>query len=613
MTTKHFSPNRRAVLAGIGATFGAIALRGHEIMADAAAHFTHGIASGDPLSDRVIIWTRVIPGSGENTNIDGTWEVAKDKAFKSVVSKGGFTTGADRDYTVKIDATGLAPNTKYYYRFVSQAIKSPIGRTKTLPVGQTDKVNFAVVSCSNYPQGYFNVYGEIAKRDVDAVIHLGDYIYEYADGVYSNPEAVKKGRKVQPTHEITKLEDYRMRYGLYRTDKDLQAIHQAHPFINVWDDHEISNDTWKDGAENHNEGEGPFDARRRAAIQAFYEWIPIRENDPELTGEIYRTFNFGDLASLIMMDTRLIGRDEQLSYQKDLPFRKIPFDFSDPENPKALLSADAFKAANKATIKEIQVPFDLTKGQPVPVTDWSKIKSFDPQNLPKGLSYIPDAETFKRDILGNEKRSILGEKQEKWLAQELAATKSRPWQILGQQLLMGKINVPKLDPKDIDVEKSKYLTEQQIGFFRILEQLNLPLNLDAWDGYHACRERVFGMIKKHGSNCISIAGDTHNAWAFDLSNDAGEAIAVELATPGVSSPGMEAYLPVETSILTKAMLDKNPELKYLNGKDRGWMEIALTQEEVTSNWYYVSTVLETTYDVIDGPTLIVKNGAHKIG
>jgi alkaline phosphatase D len=612
MTIKNFSPNRRSVLAGIGATFGAIALRGHEIMADAAAHFTHGVASGDPLSDRVILWTRVIPGSGENTPVSGIWEIASDKSFKKIITRGDFNTNADRDYTVKVDAKGLSANSRYYYRFIVDNVKSPVGRTKTLPVGSTSNVNFAVVSCSNYPQGYFNVYGEIAKRDFDAVLHLGDYIYEYADGVYSNPKAVELGRKVKPAHEITKLEDYRMRYGLYRSDKDLQAIHQAHPFINIWDDHEISNDTWKSGAENHNEDEGPFDARRRAAIQAFYEWLPIRENDPELTGEIYRSFNFGDLASLIMLDTRLIGRDEQLSYQKDLPFKKIPFDFSDPENPKALLTAEAFKAANKAAVKEIQVPFDLTKGKPVPLTDWAQIKSLDPKKLPKGLAYIPDAEKFKRDILGNKDRSILGATQEKWLEAELKASNDKPWQILGQQLLMGKITVPKINSDDIDTEKSKYLTEQQIGFFSLLEQLNLPLNLDAWDGYHACRERVFSMIKEHGSNCVALAGDTHNAWAFDLANDAGEAVAVEIATPGVSSPGLEAYLPVETSILTKAMLDKNPELKYLNAKDRGWMEVSITPEAVNSNWFFVSTVLDTTYDVINGPSHQIKKGAHKI-
>jgi alkaline phosphatase D len=614
MPVQHFSPNRRSVLAGIGATFGAIALRGHEVVADAAAHFTHGIASGDPLQDRVILWTRVIPGNGQDHHISGSWEVSKDSTFQSIISSGTFKTSAEHDYTVKVDATGLTAGNQYYYRFVAKGINSPIGKTKTLPSNSVKDLKFAVVSCSNYPQGYFNVYGEIAKRDFDAVLHLGDYIYEYAEGVYSNPEAIEKGRSVKPTHEITKLEDYRMRYGIYRTDEDLQAIHQAHPFINVWDDHEIANDTWENGAENHTEDEGPFGARRRAAIQAFYEWLPIRENDPDLTGEIYRTFNFGDLASLIMLDTRLIGRDEQLSYQKDLPFKKIPFDFSDPENPTALLSPDAYKSANQSAIKEIQVPFDLSSGTPTPITDWATIKELDPKKLPKGSAYLPDAEKFKRDILGNKDRTILGEKQEKWLVSELKKSKekSMPWQILGQQLLMGKLNVPKIDPTDIDEAKSKYLTPQQIGFFNILEKLNLPLNLDAWDGYPACRERVFNAIKEYGTNCVSLAGDTHNAWAFNLADEKGTPVAVELATPGVSSPGLEAYLPVKSDIITSAMLEKSPELVYLNAKDRGWMEISITPETMSSSWFYVSTVLETTYDIIDGPTHTIPAGVHKI-
>jgi len=614
MVKFNLTPSRRTFIAGAGATLGVIALRGGTVDAADGAQFTHGVASGDPLSDRVIIWTRAIPGSGEDQIVNGTWEVTRDKSFGSIISSGEFSTNQDRDYTVKVDAGGLKPGNSYYYRFLVDDKTSPVGHMRTLPVGGVDKLRLGVVSCSNYPQGYFNVYREVAKRELDAVIHLGDYIYEYADGVYSNSEIVTKGRKVAPSHEIVKLEDYRMRYGLYRSDPDLQVVHQKHVFINVWDDHEIANDTWKEGAENHNESEGPFGVRRSAAIQAFYEWLPIRENDITLEGRIYRTFDFGDLASLIMMDTRLIGRDEQLSYPEDLPFRKIPFDFSNPNAPKALLSADAYANANKTAIKEIQVPFDLSKGQPVPITDWEVIKSLDPRNLPKGLSYIPDADKFRKDILGEESRSIMGAEQEAWLNAELKRSKDngKPWQILGQQLLMGKINVPKIADEDIDTEKSKYLTPQQIGFFKILEQLDLPLNLDAWDGYDACRDRVFTGIKENANNAVALAGDTHNAWAFDLADKNGTPVAVEFATPGVSSPGLEQYLPVDPKKIEIALKDKNDELKYINAKDRGWMELTLTADSATSSWHYVSTVLEQSYDVIDGPTLTTKAGSHRI-
>ena len=314
----------------------------------------------------------------------------------------------------------------------------------------------------------------------------------------------------------------------------------------------------KDGAENHSEDEGVFEARKKAAIQAYYEWIPIREQDPDLEGRIYRTFEFGSLASLIMLDTRIVGRDKQLAYPDDLPFRTIPFDFTDPEAPKALLTPEAFQNTTQAAIKEIQVPFDFSSGKPVPVTDWGTIKALDPKKLPKGLSYLPDAEKFRQEILGDENRSILGQRQEAWLDQELKASKAKniPWQIFGQQLLTGKVNVPKINPEDIDEAKSKYLTPQQIGFFNLLEQMDLPLNLDAWDGYPACRDRVFESIKTNANNSVILAGDTHNAWAFNLTDTEGNPVAVELATPGISSPGLETYLPVDPETVVNAMLEK---------------------------------------------------------
>ena len=195
MLTSGYKPSRRNILAGIGATVGVIALRGHEVLADAAAHFTHGIASGDPLKDRVILWTRVVPGQGTHETISGTWEVALDQTFTKLISTGRFKTDASRDYTVKVDAADLEPGNQYYYRFKTGTITSPIGKTRTLPTNGIQNLKFSVVSCSNYPQGYFNVYGEIAKRDCDAVIHLGDYIYEYADGIYSNPDIVARADK----------------------------------------------------------------------------------------------------------------------------------------------------------------------------------------------------------------------------------------------------------------------------------------------------------------------------------------------------------------------------------------------------------------------------------
>jgi alkaline phosphatase D len=269
--------------------------------------FYHGVASGDPLSDRVIIWTRVSP-TQTIEQIKVNWEMAIDPAMKKIVKKGKIITNLGKDYTVKVDVTGLQAGTTYYYRFLALGKYSIIGRTKTTPKNSVDHLRFAVVSCSNYEGGFFNAYGKIAQRpDLDAVIHLGDYIYEYGMGSYGDSLVMEK-RKLLPKHEIVSLSDYRTRYSLYRLDPDLRKAHQQHPFIAVWDDHETANDAYKDGAENHNANEGLWQARREAARQVYAEWMPIRGE----AKSIYRVINYGDLADLILLDTRLEGREKQI-------------------------------------------------------------------------------------------------------------------------------------------------------------------------------------------------------------------------------------------------------------------------------------------------------------
>ncbi len=279
--------------------------------------FKHGVASGDPRKERVILWTRVSPLKPINSPIEVQWAIAWDPSFRHVVNRGRTETHAGRDFTVKVDADDLEPGTTYYYRFQVRGAKSPIGRTRTLPTGHVDRLRFAVASCSNYPFGYFNAYGLIADRaDLDAVLHLGDYLYEYENGAFG--DGTPFGRLPVPAKEIVALEDYRQRHAIYRTDPDLQEVHRQNPFITVWDDHESANDAWKDGAENHDPlTEGSWDARKRAAIRAYFEWMPIRErNDSE--GGIYRRFRFGQLAELTMLDTRLIGRDKQAASPADV-------------------------------------------------------------------------------------------------------------------------------------------------------------------------------------------------------------------------------------------------------------------------------------------------------
>ncbi len=264
--------------------------------------FFHGVASGDPTATSVVIWTRVTPENNE-PSISGKYFVATDTGFANTVVEGAFTTTPNQDYTVKVNLTGLNPGTTYYYYFQTSAGNSLIGRAKTCPAGPVDNLKFAVISCSNYEGGYFNAYGEIAKRnDIDAVIHLGDYIYEYGAGTYGIqlPDRVN-----EPATEILTLADYRTRYSLYRLDEKLIRAHQQHTFITIWDDHESANDSYVDGAENHQPNEGSWEDRKAVSKKVYFEWLPIRDYPGE---NIYRKISYGNMADLLMLDTRLEGR-----------------------------------------------------------------------------------------------------------------------------------------------------------------------------------------------------------------------------------------------------------------------------------------------------------------
>jgi alkaline phosphatase D len=278
----------------------------------AAQVFAHGVASGDPLTDRVILWTRVTPREGMTRMDKIEWRIAEDAAFTRVVARGIATTTAERDYTVKIDATGLEPRRTYFYAFEALGEQSPTGRTRTLPDGPVDRVRIAQLCCSNYPSGFFNVYRCVANReDLDVVVHVGDYIYEFQNGVYGDGSSLL--RIPEPRREAVTLSDYRIRYATYRTDPDLQDAHRQHPFIAVWDDHELTNDAWLGGAANHNpeQGEGDWPTRQAAAYRAYLEWMPVRET-PGAGIRLYRAFRFGDLADLVMLDTRGL-RDRQVA------------------------------------------------------------------------------------------------------------------------------------------------------------------------------------------------------------------------------------------------------------------------------------------------------------
>jgi len=320
--------SRRNVLRGAAVSGGALALssRGFDVAVAAAPArrgiFGYGVASGDPLADRVIIWTRATPptppgrppatpGSGLGDPLLVHWEVATDDSMRDIVRRGRVRTSARADHTVKVDVTGLSPYTRYYYRFRANGEDSALGLTRTAPdvAGEVHALRMALVSCSNYTGGWFTAYRAIAQRtDLDAVLHVGDYLYEYGNGADRyGPPALVGVRDHQPPTEIISLRDYRLRHALHKADDDLREAHRVHPWITIFDDHELTNDSWSDGAQNHNPGEGDFYARRAAAYQAYLEWMPFRLPDqsvPHRGTRFFRRFTFGDLAELSVIDTR---------------------------------------------------------------------------------------------------------------------------------------------------------------------------------------------------------------------------------------------------------------------------------------------------------------------
>ncbi len=521
--------------------------------------FKHGVASGDPLTDKLIIWTRLTPQKELNILRLG-YEVSKDSNFTTLTHSGEITTKKDQDYTVKIDLQNLEENTVYYYRFKSNDKISIVGKTKTIS-SNPSQVKMAVFSCANYTNGYFNSYMEASKiEDLDVVVHLGDYIYEYgmfeSDGItpaYATQNASTIGRVLPSSNdtECLTLEDYRNRYALYHTDEGSVALHKSVPFITVWDDHEVANDTYKDGAENHNDTEGDFEDRKLAALQAYFEWLPIRPFDKNDNETIYRNFEFGDLVSLYMLDTRVIGRDKQLSY----------------------------------------------------INYYDNLGNFD-------------SASFSADLT-NDTRTMLGSEQLTWLQTKLVSSNTK-WQVLGQQVLMGKMFLPaellvlisQLDAALNAEQKVAVLTQlnatiTELVTLKLTDPTNvrlttlLPYNLDAWDGYFYEREVILGTAAAYGKNLVVLSGDTHNSWANNLKDNSGNNVGVEFATTSISSPGfeqsvglptMQASMQFEYAITT--LID---DLLYANFNQRGFMEVTFTNDEVNTTWHYLNNTDSTTY------------------
>jgi len=523
-----------------GVLYALLSARGQAAAPSKRYSFDHGVASGDPLADGIILWTRVSGADGESLTV--TWQVARDEAMRSLVASGKTETDGTRDYTVKVDARGLPSGVQLFYRFMIDDQASPVGATKTLPAGSVDEAKLAVVSCSNHPYGYFYAYREIAKRDdIDAVVHLGDYIYEYGMGEYGTERAEALGRIPDPPTELLTLSDYRRRYAQYRTDPDLQALHSRHPTIVVWDDHEIANDGWRDGAENHGNredaDEGPWHARRDAAIQAWFEWLPVRGEPNRGKTRIFREFRWGDLVKLVMLDTRFYGRDPQPDIGQ-----------------------------TDGTLESITA------------------------------------------VLEHGKRRMLGRKQERWLRKRLRKHNTT-WQAIGQQVLLGPLHTPDLEPL-LDLKKPSMLPMEVLQQNIALSKSNPPVLLDTWDGYPWARRKLLNDIQRYGHNTVVLSGDLHTAIAGNVSLDGSDdAVTVEFMTTSVTSPGFAEYLPErQPGVISSATLQQNPDMRYMESQRRGWLCMTFNHNECTGEWHMLNTITEPDYEVSVDKRLSVAAG-----
>ncbi|MEO1729388.1 MAG: alkaline phosphatase D family protein [Pseudomonadota bacterium] len=508
--------------------------------------FTHSVASGEPQASSVLLWTRYVAEA--DTKLE--WQIAATEDFAKPLAEGSVTASASRDWCVKSIAKGLEPNSWYFFRFVApDGTMSPIGRTRTLPEGPTEKFRMAVFSCANYGFGWFNAYAHaVEANDADLAVHLGDYIYEYGAGTYPSAAQTHPARSLQPTSEIIALADYRLRYATYRADPDLQRVHQVLPMIAVWDDHESANDSWENGAENHqSDTEGDWATRKAIAKKVYREWMPISD-------EPYATYEVGDLATLFRIDSRLEGREEQFSIATIL---------SGKDNPQAMVEA-------------------LT--------------------------------TFREGDYSNPDRQMLGAAQEEWLAAGLASSTARgaTWQVLVQQVLMGKVSAPS-NLLELLGDNIPDWAKQRLMAAALASKAGIPQNMDAWDGYPAARARVFNAALEADANLVVLAGDTHNAWSFDLAQD-GQQVGVEFGVSSVSSPGYESYLSMlPPAAIAGALVGENDELKWADTSQRGYMTVELTPSTATTEWRFLSGIKTRSTQLAAKKSISVKAGAKVQG
>lgn len=490
----------------------------------AAGSFTHGVASGDPLTDGVILWTRFVGGDGRIA-----WEISEDETFARVARRGHVRANATNDFCAKVDVRGLQPGRSYFYRFLSGSGPSIVGETRTAPERGGSSLKAAVFSCSNFGWGYFHAYGHAAARDdIEIVIHTGDYIYEYGRNTYPDEDDAVPGRLIEPATEIVRLIDYDQRYATYHTDPNLQELRRRKPFVTIWDDHEIANDTSRDGAQNHQPAtEGPWLDRVAAASKAYFDWMPIRRPNRR-SAQVYRTLDWGDLARIVLLDTRYIGRDRQLDY------RALDASLNQAGADRQALAAD-----------------------------------------------------FRRTTLDDPSRTLLGAPQEQWFADALAQSKARgqTWQIVAQQLVVAEQLYP-TGASALLPHNANGGTRNWIESGERRGQLSLPWNLDAWGGYPAARTRFLEACAAHANNAVVLGGDSHNCWLNNLiAPGASHLAAVEFAGGSVTSPGFERSLSNAQPGAREAIWQNaNESLAWCDLTNRGYGALTFTREACEAEW-----------------------------
>jgi alkaline phosphatase D len=550
----------------------------------AAPEFSYGVASGDPLTDRVILWTHAkFPGADATLAVPLTWQIATDTNFSNVIVSGTVEANDNSGFTAKVDAAGLLAGTDYFYRFTGpRGGTSIVGTTRTLPAAGVASIKFAVFSCSLYSEGFFNAYDAAAKSDAQYAIHLGDYIYEYgaAASQFGNTDAVTLGRVTVPANDIVTLADYRTRHALYRADSNARSLHAKMPWITTWDDHEFANNAYVNGAENHNPAtQGDWNTRKNIAARVYHEWMPIRTDTSNLL-KIYRSFDFGSLFSLHMLDTRIEGRDQQYD------------NFGDKDGGIARYIAGI---------------------------------------TPNATGVLPDAS-----------RRMISTTQQSWLTTQLTASRAT-WQFLGNQDIMARMWIPVsvaqfFNPANANptaggaaiqaylgakaarvVGGAAALTATQTMLLDPAKNPRLPYNLDSWDGYPANREQLLQTVKSLNKKLVVLSGDSHNGWFTKLTTLAGEKVGVEFAGSSVNSPGFEsaglgglgtsldgtALVPQLGNAAIGAGLGLIDDLNYADTIKRGYLLMTVTSSAVKGEYIYVSTVKSTSYTTAVGRTITV--------